>query len=90
MEAATPSDNRFALFDPIIDESGVYLSEDFSFCRRWTDIGGEIWADLQSNLSHVGPTVFRGDLSTQFIAAPPPSKDAATTAVNILGAEAAA
>ena len=56
-------------FDPMVDEEGTYLSEDFSFCRRWTAIGGEIWADLGSTLDHVGPSVFRGDFSTQF--APP-------------------
>jgi hypothetical protein len=69
VEAATPSDNRFALFDCMIDESGTYLSEDLSFCRRWSDMGGEIWADLNSALCHVGPLVFRGDLSSQFAAA---------------------
>jgi hypothetical protein len=66
VEAATSSDNRFALFDCMIDENGTYLSEDFSFCRRWSDIGGDIWADLSSSLNHVGPLVFRGNLSTQF------------------------
>jgi hypothetical protein len=29
-------------------------------------MGGEIWVDLQSRLSHVGILVFQGDLSTQF------------------------
>jgi hypothetical protein len=38
--------------------TGTYLSEDFAFCKRWTDIGGEIWADLESRLDHVGPSVF--------------------------------
>ncbi len=57
----------FALFNCILDEeTGVYLSEDFSFCRRWTDMGGEIWVDLQSRLDHMGSMVFQGDLSTQF------------------------
>jgi hypothetical protein len=74
VEAATASVNRFALFDPMIDESGTYLSEDFAFCRRWTAMGGEIWADLASCLNHVGPTVYRGDFSTQF--APPPAAQA--------------
>jgi hypothetical protein len=61
------SPNRYALFDCMIDaQTGTYLSEDFSFCRRWTDMGGEIWADTSSRLSHVGPTTFYGDLSTQF------------------------
>ena len=58
---------RCALFNCMIDEtSGVYLSEDFSFCKRWTDMGGEIWADLESRLTHVGAVSFRGDVATQF------------------------
>ncbi len=66
VDAAQPSENRYALFDCMIDETGTYLSEDFAFCRRWTEMGGEIWADLKSALNHVGPMVFRGDLSSQF------------------------
>jgi hypothetical protein len=66
---AVPSDKRFALFECMIAEDGTYLSEDFAFCKRWTDMGGEIWADLNSTLSHVGPMTFRGDLSSQFTAA---------------------
>jgi hypothetical protein len=61
---------RSALFNCMIDEkTGTYLSEDFSFCRRWTDMGGEIWADLQSRLTHVGTVDFAGDISTQFSSA---------------------
>jgi hypothetical protein len=70
IDAATASTNRFALFECMIAEDGTYLSEDFAFCRRWTDMGGEIWADLKSQLTHVGPMVFCGDLSSQFAAAP--------------------
>ena len=66
LDAETASDNRFALFECMIGEDGTYLSEDFAFCKRWTDIGGEIWADLDSKLSHVGPLTFHGDLSSQF------------------------
>ena len=66
LDAATMSDNRFALFECIISEDGTYLSEDFAFCKRWTDMDGEIWADLNSRLSHVGPMAFCGDLSSQF------------------------
>jgi hypothetical protein len=65
------SPNRFALFECMIDPAtGTYLSEDFAFCKRWTDIGGEIWADLDSQLDHVGPAVFHGDIASQFAAAP--------------------
>jgi hypothetical protein len=69
IDAATASDNRFALFECMIAEDGTYLSEDFAFCKRWVDMGGEIWADLDSRLNHVGPMTFCGDLSSQFIAA---------------------
>ena len=70
IDALAGSPNRFALFDCMIDRSsGTYLSEDFAFCKRWTDIGGEIWADLRSRLDHVGPSVFHGDVSSQFAAA---------------------
>ena len=71
LDALAGSPNRFALFECMIDPAtGTYLSEDFSFCKRWTDIGGQIWADLESRLDHVGPAVFHGDVASQFAAAP--------------------
>jgi hypothetical protein len=69
IDAATTSDNRFALFECMIAEDGTYLSEDFAFCKRWIDMGGEIWADLNSKLNHVGPMTFCGDLALQFAGA---------------------
>jgi hypothetical protein len=70
-DALVGSPNRFALFECMIDPAtGTYLSEDFAFCKRWTDIGGEIWADLESHLDHVGPSVFRGNIASQFAVAP--------------------
>src|SRR5262249_44583418 len=69
-DALAGSHNRFALFECMIDPAdGTYLSEDFAFCKRWTDIGGEIWADLDSRLDHVGPSIFHGDVAAQFAAA---------------------
>jgi hypothetical protein len=77
LDALAGSLNRFALFECMIDPTTkTYLSEDFAFCKRWTDIGGEIWLDLQSRLDHVGPSVFHGDVSSQF-AAPALVTDAA-------------
>jgi hypothetical protein len=79
LDVLAGSPNRFALVECMIDpNTGTYLSEDFSFCKRWTDIGGEIWADLESRLDHVGPSVFRGDVSSQFAA----STSAPTRAAN--------
>jgi hypothetical protein len=69
LDAASASDNRFALFECMIADDGTYLSEDFAFCKRWTDMGGEIWADLDSKLAHVGPLTFCGELASQFVPA---------------------
>jgi hypothetical protein len=81
LDALAGSPNRFALFECMIDpKTGTYLSEDFAFCKRWTDIGGEIWADLQSRLDHVGPSVFQGDVSSQFAAPASTSARAANAA----------
>jgi hypothetical protein len=58
---------RSALFNCMIDKAtGFYLSEDFSFCRRWTDMGGEIWVDYTSRLNHVGLMVYRGNMAASF------------------------
>ncbi len=61
------SDNLYALFDCMIDpKSGHYLSEDYSFCRRWRRLGGEIWLDLTSKLSHVGSYSFNGNTAARY------------------------
>jgi len=55
------TDTQYALFDGSIDEeSRRYLSEDYTFCRRWQKIGGRIWTDPEIVLNHVGTHVFRG------------------------------
>lgn len=62
-----PSNNLYALFDCMIDpETGVYLSEDYAFCRRWRAIGGEIWLDLTSQLTHTGNYSFHGNAQAHF------------------------
>ena len=49
----------YAFFDTDIAEKH-YLSEDYLFCKRWQDMGGEIFADLTIALSHTGPHKFTG------------------------------
>jgi hypothetical protein len=64
---AQPSPNLYALFDCMIDkDTGVYLSEDYAFCRRWKAIGGEIWLDLNSQLTHTGAHSFHGNAAAHF------------------------
>jgi len=53
----------YSIFDTIIDEKGHYLSEDWTFCRRWQALGGEIWAHSKTLLNHVGHYEFAGDIS---------------------------
>jgi hypothetical protein len=55
------TDQQYAFFDGSIDEeSNRYLSEDYTFCRRWQKIDGKIWTDPEIVLNHVGTHVFRG------------------------------
>ena len=51
---------QYALFDTSIDEDNRYLSEDYTFCRRWQKIGGNIFIDPLIVLNHMGSHMFRG------------------------------
>ena len=63
---AADKGNRFAFFDCLIEpETRVYLSEDYVFCRRWQAMGGDVWADLHSRLTHVGTHAFSGDYAVR-------------------------
>tara|TARA_B100000989_G_scaffold141357_1_gene105162 strand:- start:3583 stop:4248 length:666 start_codon:yes stop_codon:yes gene_type:complete len=46
--------NQYDFFQCTIDSKGRYLTEDWSFCRRWRQLGGSIWADKTISLTHVG------------------------------------
>lgn len=67
--ALDPKFNKYcySLFDTMHDPvDNRYLSEDYTFCRRWQKIGGEIWIDPNTKLNHVGSYVFPGDVSKIF------------------------
>jgi hypothetical protein len=51
------------IFECMIEpETRQHLSEDYAFCRRWRDLGGDIFADFQGRLTHVGAMAFSGSL----------------------------
>lgn len=51
----------YALFDcQLID--GKYWGEDYVACKRWTAIGGEIWAWPNATFEHVGHRSWTGNL----------------------------
>ena len=47
-------------FAPLQSADGSFFSEDMSFCERWTQAGGEIWACVDEVITHVGPHAFTG------------------------------
>lgn len=52
----------YALFDTMIDPVDKrYLSEDYTFCRRWQAMGGDIWLDPTISLNHYGHFCFQGN-----------------------------
>ncbi|MCJ2013111.1 hypothetical protein [Methylobacterium sp. J-076] len=44
------------------EPDGRLLSEDLTFCKRWREIGGRIYAAPWVRATHVGPFYFRGEL----------------------------
>jgi len=61
----TPPDLQdffYAFFDTMIDpKDRRYLSEDYTFSRRWQGIGGDIWLDPSISLNHFGSFNFQGN-----------------------------
>lgn len=49
------------------------LGEDYAFCQRWTDIGGQVYLDAGFNMAHIGLKAYIG----QFGAFMPKAEDAA-------------
>jgi len=52
-----PTAVRYDFF-PMRAVDGAYLSEDWAFCNRVIEDGGEIWADTKCQLRHVGKIVY--------------------------------
>jgi hypothetical protein len=51
------------VFDTLVEPgTGEHLSEDYAFCRRWRELGGDIWADMEARLTHVGHAAYAGSL----------------------------
>jgi hypothetical protein len=41
-------------------EDGILLSEDYSFCKKWREMGGKVYAAPWVYITHVGPYEFSG------------------------------
>ena len=60
--SSVENDHQYDFFNCTIDSQGRYLTEDWSFCRRWRQLGGTIWADTTIPLVHVGYHRFYPDM----------------------------
>jgi hypothetical protein len=56
----------YTFFETAQDPENGYLGEDIAFCRLWTNIGGKIYADTQTPLTHFGSHAFHGSLAMMF------------------------
>jgi hypothetical protein len=60
-DSPMPDKACWALFDHEISDN-TYWGEDYTFCRRWARIGGEMWADPDITFEHVGDKTYTGNL----------------------------
>lgn len=58
-----------ALFDTKV-ENERFFSEDYTFCHRWAQLGGDVWLDPSIRLHHAGRKVWSGALEQAFAPAP--------------------
>lgn len=73
-DAAAASRAHHRFFDVWAEPgNGRYLSEDFAFCRRWQSIGGQVFVDTRSRLTHTGTRTYRGDFARSLAAAAGPA-----------------
>jgi hypothetical protein len=52
-------DRLIRAFEPMRAD-GALLSEDFSFCHRWNQCGGEVWVSTAHTIEHIGLHRFSG------------------------------
>lgn len=74
------------LFGCYTDAERHYLSEDYAFCQRWRQIGGQVFVDPYISLTHNGTTTFDGDPRSIFVDAPAAEHPAPQPAKADLGA----
>ena len=60
---AKKTNNYTTYFDCITDPEQGALGEDISFCKRWSNIGGDIYCDAYAALTHFGTHSFQGQLA---------------------------
>jgi hypothetical protein len=61
------SEGVLQCFSSFQDSKGMFMGEDIAFCRRWVDgCGGEIWACITEEVTHVGRFAYTGCFADRF------------------------
>lgn len=60
--------HHYRFFDTMVDGNGRYLSEGHAFCRLWQSVGGKVFVDINSRLTHEGTQLYAGDLCKSLLA----------------------
>jgi len=56
----------YTFFETDVHPEHGYLGEDIAFCNLWTKIGGKIYADAKTSLTHYGGHAYKGSLDQIF------------------------
>jgi hypothetical protein len=54
-----------AFFEHVVRD-GLRWSEDYTFCERWREQGGDVWLHPFVELGHWGPACWRGSITEHF------------------------
>lgn len=60
-------DDIVDLFAPIIDEDGVYLTEDYAFCKRAKSLGYKTFMSKRFELPHLGQMEYSAEQEQAFL-----------------------
>jgi hypothetical protein len=61
------SDDYVDLFAPIIDDSGLYLTEDYAFCKRAKSLGYKTYMSKRFELPHLGQMEYSAEHEAHFL-----------------------
>ena len=48
-------------------KDGIYLSEDWTFCENWLEVGGKLWVDKRVMVSNIGPFQYGAQTQDQIL-----------------------
>jgi hypothetical protein len=57
----------YMFFDNAVRSTGVY-DEGYTFCEKWRQLGGTVWLDPDTNITHIGQKAFNHGSQRQWLA----------------------